>query len=620
MTRSFFSTPASVFSKLALVGIAMLLPMACGGSNDNNPVAVKPAITTQPADQSVNDGQPATFSVVATGTATLKYQWSKGTASISGATAATYTTPAVTMADDGSTFTVTVTNSVGNVTSSAATLTVNAAPIAISTQPIGKVIYEGQSMTFTVAATGTSPQYHWKKDGTAITDAASATYTIASPVTADSGVYTVDVSNDASSVTSDDAKLTVQTLPARAVAMPLISLNAPAYASSGTPANAVDATGDTLWDIGATPSAGAPQYIAVDLSAHPTSKIMLQWSNYYTWNYQTGVMAYDTRSYNLVSDYTIEGNTAAGGGSAAPTSGWTVLETGTTNNTYHSRQHLLDFTGYNWVRLSVTKDNDSNNPSLNLEVHDASATSADDSWLILGDSITAFAMGQKETEEIDIRDSSWNLIEAGPVLPLGRSFPELIALGNDANSPNPHFDGATGFFPSSENGGVGGIKASDVALGSTRAELSTSDVLIDRWLAETQATYIGIAYGTNDVNGADSSTIPSVAANLEIICNKITAAGKKPVLAKLIWSLEPTIQANGPLLNAAIDALYVAHPEIIHGPDLWTAFVGHTEYFRYTYDNTAQQKIQDTLHPNQDGERVMREEWAKAMLATIYRP
>ncbi len=70
-------------------------------------------------------GQTATFSVTATGTAPLSYQWQKNGTAISGATSSSYTTPAETTSDNGALFTVVVTNSVGSVTSNAATLTVN---------------------------------------------------------------------------------------------------------------------------------------------------------------------------------------------------------------------------------------------------------------------------------------------------------------------------------------------------------------------------------------------------------------------------------------------------------------------------------------------------------------
>jgi hypothetical protein len=84
-----------------------------------------PTITTQPVSQTVTAGQTATFSVVATGTPTPTYQWYQNSAAISGATASSYTTPVTTTANNGETFYVVVTNSVGSVTSSTVKLTVN---------------------------------------------------------------------------------------------------------------------------------------------------------------------------------------------------------------------------------------------------------------------------------------------------------------------------------------------------------------------------------------------------------------------------------------------------------------------------------------------------------------
>jgi hypothetical protein len=85
-----------------------------------------PSITTEPASRTVNAGQTAAFSVVATGTAPLTYQWRQNGTAISGATSATYTTSATTTSENAAQFTVVVTNGAGSVTSSAATLTVNA--------------------------------------------------------------------------------------------------------------------------------------------------------------------------------------------------------------------------------------------------------------------------------------------------------------------------------------------------------------------------------------------------------------------------------------------------------------------------------------------------------------
>jgi hypothetical protein len=88
---------------------------------------VAPSITQQPSNHTVTVGQMATFSVTAEGTTPLTYQWQKGTIAITGATSAGYTTPATTTSDNGTQFSVVVSNSLRNATSKAATLTVNSA-------------------------------------------------------------------------------------------------------------------------------------------------------------------------------------------------------------------------------------------------------------------------------------------------------------------------------------------------------------------------------------------------------------------------------------------------------------------------------------------------------------
>jgi len=62
----------------------------------------------------------ATFTVVASRTAPLSYRWQRNGTNISGATSSSYTTPATTIADNGATFAVVVSNSAGSVTSNSA--------------------------------------------------------------------------------------------------------------------------------------------------------------------------------------------------------------------------------------------------------------------------------------------------------------------------------------------------------------------------------------------------------------------------------------------------------------------------------------------------------------------
>jgi outer membrane protein assembly factor BamB len=104
--------------------------VACSGgastsrndSTDTSQTAM-PAITAQPVGQSIAPGNQASFSVTATGPG-LSYQWQKNGVPIAGATSSSYTTPAAGDTDDGTSYTVTVTNAAGSVTSTGARLTV----------------------------------------------------------------------------------------------------------------------------------------------------------------------------------------------------------------------------------------------------------------------------------------------------------------------------------------------------------------------------------------------------------------------------------------------------------------------------------------------------------------
>jgi hypothetical protein len=83
-----------------------------------------PVITTQPSSQTVLSGTPVTFSVRASGTSPLRYQWQRNGADIIGATAADYTISSPAASDDGARFRATVGNDFGSALSNEAILTV----------------------------------------------------------------------------------------------------------------------------------------------------------------------------------------------------------------------------------------------------------------------------------------------------------------------------------------------------------------------------------------------------------------------------------------------------------------------------------------------------------------
>src|SRR5207248_1612505 len=235
-------------TRWALVLLSVLLAIVdagCSGivAGSNNPGPAPPSISTQPTSQSVSSGQTATFSVTATGTAPLAYQWKKNSVAISGATSSAYTTAATTSSDSGAQFTVVVSNAAGSTTSSAAMLTVNAAAVApsITMQPASQTVSSGQTATFSVTATGTAPlAYQWKKNSVAISGATSSAYTTAATTSSDSGAqFTVVVSNAAGSATSSAAMLTVNA----ASTLQITTAQLPGGAVAGTYSATLSATG-----------------------------------------------------------------------------------------------------------------------------------------------------------------------------------------------------------------------------------------------------------------------------------------------------------------------------------------------------------------------------------------
>jgi hypothetical protein len=187
---------------------ACLLLAACG---ESTPPQIAPQITTQPASLTVLQGASATFTVVATGSTPLAYQWKRGGADVAGATSSSYTLASAAAADHDAQFSVVVTNAAGSVTSATAMLSVMTQP-SITTQPESRTVPSGVPATFTAVAAGTSLTYQWRRDGVNIPGATSASYTVGVPLAGDAGAsYTVVVSNSLGSVTSSAATLTVST-------------------------------------------------------------------------------------------------------------------------------------------------------------------------------------------------------------------------------------------------------------------------------------------------------------------------------------------------------------------------------------------------------------------------
>lgn len=192
------------------------------GSAAPAPVGTAPAITTEPESRTVAPGQAATLVVGAGGSAPLAYQWFVGSTGptstpVAGATAASFTTPALTATTS---YWVRVSNAVGDADSVTATVTVSTPSGPTSTAPVitaspqSQTVAAGQTATMSVAATGTAPMsYQWYSGATGITSTPLAGATSASLVTpplSATNSYWVRVSNSVGAADSGTATITVQ--------------------------------------------------------------------------------------------------------------------------------------------------------------------------------------------------------------------------------------------------------------------------------------------------------------------------------------------------------------------------------------------------------------------------
>jgi DNA/RNA endonuclease G (NUC1) len=171
-----------------------------------------PAIATPPLPQTVNAGGTASFSITATGTAPLSYQWRRNGVPVAGnasATTPTLTLTGVAPADAGA-YDCVVSNVAGNAVSPAAALTVLIVPPAIVAPPVAQLVPLGGTAAFAVTASGTAPlQYQWRKDGVPLPGATLPALSLAGAGPADNAAYDVVVSNSAGSATSAAATLAV---------------------------------------------------------------------------------------------------------------------------------------------------------------------------------------------------------------------------------------------------------------------------------------------------------------------------------------------------------------------------------------------------------------------------
>ncbi|HEV2437589.1 MAG TPA: LamG-like jellyroll fold domain-containing protein, partial [Verrucomicrobiae bacterium] len=175
-----------------------------------------PVIAGQPTNQTVVVGQTAVFTVTASGTGPLSYQWTFDTTNIAGGTNAMLVLNDVQLTNAG-VYAVVVSNLVGTVLSSNATLTVLAPPTII-TQPTNQTVYIGGTASFGVTASGTPPlNYQWNFNRTNIANATNAMLMLTNVQPNQAGTYAVLVANPVNFILSSNAVLTVNPPPSLGV-------------------------------------------------------------------------------------------------------------------------------------------------------------------------------------------------------------------------------------------------------------------------------------------------------------------------------------------------------------------------------------------------------------------
>ena len=177
--------------------------------NDGSPVIVR-----QPANKAVSGNATVQFDVVVVGASVLHYQWQKNGANLSdGGNVTGSSTPRLTLSNvqaaDMATYSVLITNKFNNVASSSVVLTV-ASPPAIILQPLSKTVNSGTNVQFSVTAIGNpSLAYQWWQNGTNPIGGNSPTLTLTGVGRAQSGVYSVMVTNTMGGIISSNAVLKV---------------------------------------------------------------------------------------------------------------------------------------------------------------------------------------------------------------------------------------------------------------------------------------------------------------------------------------------------------------------------------------------------------------------------
>ncbi|MEJ0091525.1 MAG: immunoglobulin domain-containing protein [Limisphaerales bacterium] len=210
----YYNTNNGLFSATSTVGVSgafQAVTTTDVGSPGVAPTNTAPiVIVNQPANQLVNVGSTAVFSIVAYGLPKPQFQWlfngvpvdpniAKAVFAVSNNYCRGTLTLTNVQVNNGGTFRLVVTNDYQSVVSSNATLTVNTAPFApiFTLLPVTNLYaYPGQTVTLTAAAFGNPPPtFQWQFNGANIDGQTDSQYVFGLSDTNQSGIYTVVAAN-----------------------------------------------------------------------------------------------------------------------------------------------------------------------------------------------------------------------------------------------------------------------------------------------------------------------------------------------------------------------------------------------------------------------------------------
>jgi acyl-CoA thioesterase I len=338
-----------------------------------------------------------------------------------------------------------------------------------------------------------------------------------------------------------------QAPPARLRPAPLISLGAWTTGSGSDTLRLVDGRFRGATWSGGHPTAARPAWVAIRLQ-RSYRKLLLTWTSSHNHDYFE-------QFYGAPRDYRIETSADSTDGEDGR---WTLVAD-VRENPVRSRAHAVPFAGQRWVRMVVTRLPEKVSPwglfLDEIELHDLSA-GGDDVWVFLGDSISAGVFDRAD--------------ERRP------SFAESVAVLHP------------GYTPAMINAGLPRLRSWEAI------------DRVDQVLAlNPEATVVAITLGSNDAD------LDKLRAALGGIIDKIQAAGKIPLLARIPYQTKYD-QDYVAVKNQVVDQL-IRERGLIPGPDL------------YGWFKARPGRLHDGLHPDGPGSVDMSREFARAA-APLYPP